>query len=89
MAGGDKGAITARINQLLESGRYERAVPLLISLHQYERAMDICMQHNVPIQESLVKKMIPDEEPTNPSEKTKRNELIKGIAEKCRKQGSF
>ena len=41
------------------------------------------------IQEELVKKMLPDEEPTSPVEKAKRVELTKTIAEKCRKQGSF
>lgn len=64
-------------------------MPLLISAKQYERALDICIQHNVPIQEDLVKKMIPDDEPTTAMEKSKRNDLIKTIAEKCRKQGSF
>lgn len=89
MSGGDKNAILARANQLMEAGKFERAVPLLISIKQYERALDICMQHNVPIQEDLVKKIIPDEEPSNPLERSKRNELVKTLAERCRKQGSF
>lgn len=33
--------------------------------------------------------MLPDEEPTSAIEKSKRTELTKTIAEKCRKQGSF
>ena len=61
----------------------------MVNLKQYEKALDICIQHNVAIQEELVKKMLPDEEPTNPVEKAKRVELTKTIAEKCRKQGSF
>lgn len=89
VSGGDKNAISERVSQLLESGRYAKAVPLLISLKQYEKALDICIQHNVPIHEDLVKKMIPDEEPTTPLERSKRNELMKTVAEKCRKQSNF
>lgn len=73
----------------MEGNKFERAVPLLIGSKQYERALDICIQQNVPIQEDLIKKMIPDGEPATAIEKNKRNELIKTIAEKCRKQGSF
>lgn len=86
---GDKTAINAKISSLLEANKFERAVPLLISSKQYERALDICIQQNVPIQEELIKKIIPDEEPTTAAEKNKRVELIKTVAEKCRKQGSF
>ena len=89
MTGGDTTAINERINQLMESGKFERAVPLLVSIKQYEKALDLCIQHNVTIQEDLVKKIIPDEEPTTPMERSKRMELMKTLAEKCRKQGSF
>lgn len=78
-----------RANQLVESGKYERAVPLFVSIKQYEKALDLCIQHNVPIHEDLVKKMVPDEEPNNALERSKRNDLMKTLAEKCRKQGSF
>ncbi len=74
---------------MLEANKFERAVPLLISSKQYERALDICVQQNVPIQEDLIKKMIPEDEPKTATEKSKRMELMKTIAEKCRKQGSF
>jgi hypothetical protein len=47
---GDKEAINTKINNLLEANKFERAVPLLISSKQYERALDICVQQNVPIQ---------------------------------------
>lgn len=56
---------------------------------QYDKALELCIQHNVLIQEDLIKKMIPDEEPANPMEKAKRVELIKTVAETCRRQGSF
>jgi hypothetical protein len=65
---------------LLEANKYERAVPLLISSKQYERALDICVQQNVPIQEELIKKIIPEDEPTTAAEKNKRAELIKTVA---------
>lgn len=87
--GSDKAAITARVNQLVEAGKFDRAVPLLVNLKQYEKALEICVNHNVPIQEELVKKMLPDEEPASPIEKSKRLELTRTIAENCRKQGSF
>jgi hypothetical protein len=50
---------------LISDNKYERAVPLLISIKQYEKALELCVQHNVIIQEDLVKKMVPDEEPAN------------------------
>lgn len=59
LEGGDKTAINAKINALLEGGKYERAVPLLVGSKQYERALDVCIQQNVPIQEDLIKKMLP------------------------------
>lgn len=89
MSGGDKAAITARVSQLIEAGKFDRAVPLLISIKQYDKALDLCIQQNVPIHDDLVKKIVPDEEPTNPIERNKRNDLMKTLAEKCRKQGSF
>lgn len=49
----------------------------------------MCIQHNVPIHDDLVKKIVPDEEPTNPVERNKRTQLMKTLAQKCRKQGSF
>lgn len=61
MSGGDKGAITARVAQLIEGGKFERAVPLLLSIKQYDKALDLCIQHNVPIHDDLVKKIVPDE----------------------------
>lgn len=77
---GDKTAINAKITSLLEGNKYDRAVPLLISSKQYERALDICVQQNVPIQEELIKKIIPEDEPTTAAEKNKRVELIKTVA---------
>lgn len=50
MEGGDKEAINLKISSLLEQNKFDRAVPLLISSKQYERALDICVQQNVPIQ---------------------------------------
>jgi hypothetical protein len=47
---GDKASINARVNELVEAGKFDRAVPLLVNLKQYEKALDICIQHNVPIQ---------------------------------------
>ena len=69
---GDKEAINTKINNLLEANKFERAVPLLINSKQYERALDICVQQNVPIHEDLIKKMIPEDEPKTATEKSKR-----------------
>lgn len=45
MSGGDKGAITARVAQLIEGGKFERAVPLLLSIKQYDKALDLCVSN--------------------------------------------
>lgn len=61
----------------------------MIGAKQYEKALDVCVQQNVPIQEDLIKKILPDEEPGSAMEKGRRNDLTKVVAEKCRKQGSY
>ena len=43
----------------------------------------------MPIQDDLIKKILPDEEPGSAMEKGRRNDLTKTVAEKCRKQGSY
>lgn len=45
------------------------------------------MQYNVPISEDLVKKLFPDS--MTPEEVSKKTELMKTVADRCRKQGTF
>ena len=58
--GGDNEAGNAKVASLLENGKYERAVPLLVGMKQYDKALDLCLAHNVPLQEEYIKKIIPD-----------------------------
>lgn len=83
----DPTSINNKVNNLIDSGKYDRAVPFLISAKQYERALDLCLQYSVPIPEDLVKKMFPDNMP--PEEVQKKSEIMRNVADKCRKQGSF
>jgi len=48
--GGDKEAINSKIAALLEASKFDRAIPLLIGAKQYEKSLEICVQHNIPIQ---------------------------------------
>jgi intraflagellar transport protein 140 len=70
--GGDKEAINSKISAFLEANKFERALPLLVGAKQYERALDLCIQQNLPIQEDLIKKILPDEEPASAMEKGRR-----------------
>jgi intraflagellar transport protein 140 len=83
----DPSSMNNKINSLIESGRYDRAVPILVSAKQYDKAFELCLQYSVPIPDDLVKKMFPDTMP--PDEVQKKADLIRNVADRLRKQGSF
>jgi intraflagellar transport protein 140 len=69
----------------MENRMYDKAVHLYVSCRQYSKALEICLQHNVKLDENLVDKLIPEQKSNDP----RRLELQKSIAKLLKKQGSF
>ena len=72
---------------MIDAGKYDRAVAFLISAKQFEKALGLGLQYNIPISDELTKKLFPDGMP--PEEMQKKSELMKSVADKLRKQGRF
>lgn len=79
--------VSQRVTQLSDAGKHEKALGLLISNNQYDKALEFCTQNSVPITEELVKKILDASEQS--SDESKKIELIRTLADKCRKTGSF
>eukprot|EP01138_Halocafeteria_seosinensis_P001712 gb/GECG01001755.1/.p1 GENE.gb/GECG01001755.1/~~gb/GECG01001755.1/.p1 ORF type:complete len:1428 (+),score=214.78 gb/GECG01001755.1/:1-4284(+) len=78
----------------LEHSQYSKAVNLLASAGQFEKALQLCSQHRVKITEELADAMTlpktpPDGSPATEEYKERRNRLLLDIADVCEKQGSF
>jgi len=61
-------------------------VHLLSISHQYEKAVDLCCEHDVQISEDMAERMTPDK---NSMEPEQRAEILMTMAKLCKKQGSF
>ncbi|KAL4454946.1 hypothetical protein ABPG74_006328 [Tetrahymena malaccensis] len=85
----DPNDLTGIIDDFIEKGQPERAVPLMIKAKQYERAIETCIRFNIPITQDLVDKIIPSEPAKNAAEENKRKELMKLIADTSIKQGDY
>ena len=64
---------------------YDKAVHLLVSSRQYSTALDLCLKHNVRVDENMVEKMLPDSTSQDPA----RQVILRSMAKLCKKQGSF
>ena len=80
--------VSQRVSQLADSGKHQKALGLLISSKQYDKALEFCTQNNVPITEELIKKIL-DEANERSADESKKTELMRTLADKCRKTGSF
>lgn len=80
-------SINNKVSSLIDAAKYDRAVAFLISAKQFEKALGLGLQYNIPISDELTKKLFPDGMP--PEEMQKKSELMKSVADKLRKQGSF
>jgi hypothetical protein len=43
--------VSQKVAQLSDAGKHEKALGLLISNKQYDKALEFCTQNNVPISE--------------------------------------
>merc|ERR1719161_2786134 len=71
----------------MQHQQHEKAVHLLSMSHQYEKAVELCAQHEeVRITEDMAEGMTPEKNSMDPA---KRSEILANIAKLCKKQGSF
>ena len=59
---------------------------LLSISKQFERAVELCAEHDVQITEDLAERMTPEKTAMEPSERAR---ILMEVAKLCRKQGSF
>mmetsp|Transcript_37028 Transcript_37028/g.85483 ORF Transcript_37028/g.85483 Transcript_37028/m.85483 type:complete len:1283 (-) Transcript_37028:63-3911(-) len=70
----------------MQHDQHEKAVHLLSISQQYERAVDLCEEHNVQITEDMAERMTPDK---NKMPQEQRAAILTSTARLCDKQGSF
>eukprot|EP00931_Biecheleriopsis_adriatica_P116716 TRINITY_DN92326_c0_g1_i1.p1 TRINITY_DN92326_c0_g1~~TRINITY_DN92326_c0_g1_i1.p1 ORF type:complete len:1461 (-),score=378.40 TRINITY_DN92326_c0_g1_i1:60-4403(-) len=70
----------------MEHSQHDKAVHLLSISRQYEKAVQLCNEHDVQITEEMAERMTPDK---NSMEQAQRADILQEIAKLCKKQGSF
>lgn len=71
----------------MQHQQHEKAVHLLSMSHQYEKAVELCAQHEeVRITEDMAEGMTPEKNSMDPAQ---RSHILMEIAKLCRQQGSF
>lgn len=70
----------------MQHKQHDKAVHLLCMSQQFQRALDLCIEHEVVITEEMAERMTPDK---TQMEATARSELLVQMAKLCRKQGLF
>jgi intraflagellar transport protein 140 len=71
----------------MQHQQHEKAVYLLSMSKQYEKAVDLCAEHeDVQITEDMAEHMTPEK---NSMDEEQRSEILRKIAGLCKKQGSF
>lgn len=70
----------------MQHNQNEKAVHLLSMSHQYEKAVELCCEHDVQITEDMAERMTPEK---NSMEQAVRADILQRIAKLCKKQGSF
>jgi len=80
------GAVAAHF---MENNQPDRAVGLLIASGQQEKALELCLEHNIPITEDMIEKMLPHKENETNADQQKRSSLLRTIAKNAKRQGNF
>ncbi|GMH43478.1 hypothetical protein BSKO_11400 [Bryopsis sp. KO-2023] len=83
---GDPALISSVAATLLQHGEFEKATKLLLKLGQEGKALELCLQHDVAINEAMAEALTPEE---NSMGAAQRNAVICKIAKACKQQGSF
>jgi len=72
----------------MQHNQHEKAVHLLSMSHQYEKAVDLCCEHDVQITEDMAERMTPEKNSPGMAP-AQRAEILQQMAKLCKKQGSF
>ncbi|CAJ1392249.1 unnamed protein product [Effrenium voratum] len=70
----------------MQHEQHDKAVHLLSISKQFDRAVQLCSEHDVHITEDMAERMTPEK---NSMEPQLRSEILQEIAKLCKKQGSF
>jgi len=70
----------------MQHEQHDKAVHLLSMSKQFEKAVQLCAEHDVQITEEMAERMTPEKNSMEPSH---RAEILQEIGKLCRKQGSF
>jgi len=70
----------------MQHSQNDKAVHLLSMSHQYDKAIDLCCEHDVQITEEMAERMTPDK---NSMGAEQRAAILEQMAKLCKKQGSF
>lgn len=81
----DSETLARAAEYFLANNVYDKAVHLLVSSRQYSTALDLCLKHNVKVDENMVEKMLPDTSAPDPA----RVVILRSMAKLCKRQGSF
>ncbi|XRB23736.1 IFT140 protein [Pseudoscourfieldia marina] len=72
-----------------ENGEFGKTANMLARAGQYQRALDLCVQHGVMIDENIAEAMSPPRDGPNAMNDEDRKSLISRVAKICKDQGSF
>lgn len=70
----------------LQHGQYDKAVRLFTRARQHHRALDLILQHDVPLTEDIAESLTPDKTPDNADE---RAAVCSRIAQAAKHQGQY
>mmetsp|Transcript_76222 Transcript_76222/g.166365 ORF Transcript_76222/g.166365 Transcript_76222/m.166365 type:complete len:843 (-) Transcript_76222:160-2688(-) len=70
----------------MEHQQHDKAVHLLSMSKQYDKAVDLCIEHDVQITEEMAERMTPEK---NSMDANHRADILQRMAKLCKKQGSF
>eukprot|EP00743_Colponemidia_sp_Colp-15_P005070 GILK01005459.1.p1 GENE.GILK01005459.1~~GILK01005459.1.p1 ORF type:complete len:1424 (+),score=370.05 GILK01005459.1:129-4400(+) len=84
-------ALLARVAEFfMAHEQFEKAVQLLVVSQQIDKALEMCLQHNVTVTEELAEKMTPERRKDDDgTEDRERLSLLRLLAKICKKQGSY
>eukprot|EP00854_Cymbomonas_tetramitiformis_P005426 gene5426-6578_t len=70
----------------LEHGQFGKAVHLLVAAKDFEKALNLSIEHNILITEDMAEAMTPNKDQGTAEERTN---LLRRIGKCCKRQGSF
>jgi len=70
----------------MQHGHHDKAVKMLIAAHQYTRALELCVEHDVAITEDMAEAMTPSKDAVSPEE---RSLVLQRIAKVAKRQGAW